>query len=309
MGAGYNGPMLPHHVVAAMGSRLSRVLAPPRARYRPFRVERTVVGWVDDARAARLALLADVFDVRDDAVSLAAGLRHTADRSAALDAVARTLAAEGRLTAWRDERYAIAPDLGAPPWFVLERAAARFFGIHTYAAHVNGVVRGDDGIRMWIARRSPTKAIDPAMLDNLVGGGVAAGQSVAATVVKEAWEEAGVAPDLAALARPAGTVHMCREQSDGLQRETIFVHDLGLAADFTPAGQDGEVIDHRLVTLPEAARLIGIEAGSDTVTADASLVILDYLLRHGEIAPDTPGYAALDALRHPSKSVGETSAM
>ena len=43
---------------------------------------------------------------------------------------------------------------------------------------------------MWIARRSPAKAIDPGMLDNLVGGGVAAGQTITTTLIKEAWEEA-----------------------------------------------------------------------------------------------------------------------
>ncbi len=103
---------------------------------------------------------------------------------------------------------------------------------------------------MWIARRSPTKAIDPGMLDNLVGGGIAAGQSVAATLVKEAWEEAGIDAAARAHAQPAGAVHLCREQPDGLQRETIFVHDLWLPVGLRRrAGQDGEVVDHRLVSL------------------------------------------------------------
>ena len=47
------------------------------------------------------------------------------------------------------------------PVFELERAAARYFGVHTYAAHVNGLVRGERRRRMWLARRSATKAIDP----------------------------------------------------------------------------------------------------------------------------------------------------
>ncbi len=218
---------------------------------------------------------------------------------AALERVTRALAADGLLTAWRDERYAVAPAFEAPPWFELERAAARFFGIHTYAAHVNGLVRRDGEIAMWIARRSPTKSIDPDRLDNLVAGGIAAGQSVAATVVKEAWEEAGIAAAVAAGAQRAGTVHICREQPDGLQRETIFVHDLWLPADFVPAGQDGEVAGHRLVPLSEVATLIANDDGPDVVTADAALVMLDCLLRHGAIAPDAPDYGALAALRQP----------
>ena len=64
---------------------------------------------------------------------------------------------------------------------------------------------------------------------------------------------------------------------DGLQVETLFVHDLALPPDFVPCNQDGEVCGHRLVGLGEAARLVAQDSGSDEVTVDASLVVLDYL--------------------------------
>jgi hypothetical protein len=79
---------------------------------------------------------------------------------------------------------------------------------------------------------------------------------------------------------------------DGLQRETVFVHDLWLPADFVPANQDGEAIEHRLVSLPDAARTIASERGPDTVTVDATVVIVDFLLRHHAVARDP----ALEAL-------------
>ena len=75
--------------------------------------------------------------------------------------------------------------------------------IRTYATHVNGTTRRDGSTVMWIARRSPRKAIDPGMLDNLVGGGIAAGATIEGTVVKEAWEEAGLASEVALKARLA----------------------------------------------------------------------------------------------------------
>jgi 8-oxo-dGTP pyrophosphatase MutT (NUDIX family) len=306
--AGYNASMISDDDVASIVERLARVLAPPRGRYTPLLVEGQVAGWLDDARISRIAPMSDVFDVCGDGVAFTTTLDNVAARSAALDSVARALAAECRLTRWRDERYAVAPHFGAPPWFFLERAAARFFGIHTYAAHVNGVVRTVEGIGMWLARRSPEKAIDPGMLDNMVGGGIAEGQSVATTVRKESAEEAGVAPALADCAHPVGTVEICREQPDGLQRETIFVHDLWLPANFTPAGRDGEVVGNQLVALPEAARRIAIDTGDDAVTADASLVIVDFLMRHGAIAPDARDYATLDALRHPPTSISYSPA-
>jgi 8-oxo-dGTP pyrophosphatase MutT (NUDIX family) len=298
--------MIAGDIVAAMAARLAHALAPPAACYAPLRVGPEIVGWLDQSRVACLADHAEVFDVGADGVSFVAALATPQARSEALAHVAAALAAGGRLTAWRDERYAVAPRFGATPLFLLERAAARFFGIRTYAVHVNGLVRRGDATAMWIARRSPHKAIDPGLLDNLVGGGIAAGAGVAQTLVKEAREEAGIPAVRAAQARAAGTVHICREQPDGLQRETIFVHDLWLPADFKPAGQDGEVVDHRLVSLPEAARLIACITGDDVVTADAALVILDCLIRQGMIAPDAPEFLALDALRHPPLDIGGT---
>jgi len=290
--------MIEAAIVTAIRRRLTSALTPPRERLCPLRIEGHAVGWLDGRRALRLRAFADVFAVRDDEIGLAPQLADVATRTVAFDRVARILAAEGALTAWRDELYAVAPRFGAPPWFLLERAAARYFGIHTYAAHVNGIVE-NSSVRTWLARRSPTKAIDPGMLDNLVGGGIAAGQSVADAVVKEALEEAGIDASLARRARSAGTVDICRAQQDGLQRETIFVHDLSLPAEFMPACIDGEAVEHRLVGLRDAARIIATVEGTDVATADSSLVILDYLLRQGTIPRDAPECAALDALRHP----------
>ena len=289
--------MIAPAIVAAIRARLTAALAPPREPLLSLRVDGQAVGWLDPRRARRLAAFHDVFDVRAGVVAFAPRVVDAAARSVALDRVARALAAEGALTAWRDERYAVGPAFGAEPFFVLERSAARFFGIHTYAAHVNGVVRDGDAIRMWLARRSPAKAIDPGLLDNLVGGGIAAGQSIESTVVKEAREEAGIETALAERARRVGTLTICRAQPDGLQRETIFVHDLELPPAFRPACVDGEAVEHRLVELREAADVIGHTDGPDVATADASLVILDFLIRHGAISPAAPGYAALAALR------------
>ena len=46
--------------------------------------------------------------------------------------------------------------------------------------------------------------------------------------------------------------------------------------------------------------MIANDAGPDVVTANASLVILDCLLRHGAIAVDAPLRGVLEALRHPA---------
>jgi 8-oxo-dGTP pyrophosphatase MutT (NUDIX family) len=281
---------------ARIAKRLARVLAQPVRVYEPWIVADHVVGWIIPERAERLAAWPDVFRRNAHGVELRETLDTDSTRTAALAQVARTLAAEGALTAWRNERYAVAPYVGGAPLLELERAAARYFGIHSFAAHASGVVGDEAAWRMWLARRSPTKPIDPGLLDNLVGGGIAAGSDASSTLIREAFEEAGIAADLAATARAAGQIDLCRDQPDGLQRETIYVYDLWLPADFEPRNQDGEAVEHRLCSPDDALSIIE----SDGITADASLVIVDFLLRHGHVAPNDPAVAALDALRHPS---------
>jgi 8-oxo-dGTP pyrophosphatase MutT (NUDIX family) len=285
-------------IVPAIRARLLRALAAPPGEYAAFRIDGHTVGWLDLARAARLSAFASVFARAEDEIRLAETLADCSARTAAVDAVTRALAGEGLLSAWRDERYAVAVEFGAAPLVDIERAAARYFGVRTYAVHVNGLVRSGGDLAMWLARRSPTKAIDPGLLDNLVGGGIATGYGVLDTLRKEAWEEAGIPATVVARARPEGSIDICRAQPQGLQRETVFVYDLELDADFRPANQDGEAVEHRKLKMSDAAKLIAADKGDDAVTADASLVILDCLLRHRALGPDCPDIRALSAFRH-----------
>jgi 8-oxo-dGTP pyrophosphatase MutT (NUDIX family) len=151
---------------------------------------------------------------------------------------------------------------------------------------VNGLVGAGTGRRsMWIARRSDDKAIDPGMLDNLVGGGLASGLTIRETLVKEAWEEAGIPARIAAAARHEGSLQIVREVAEGLHAETIHLHDLVLPAEFTPQNQDGEVAEVRLLSFEEAADQI---AGDARFTVDAALVAMDCLARHGALDPRWP---------------------
>jgi 8-oxo-dGTP pyrophosphatase MutT (NUDIX family) len=283
-------------IVTGIRSRLNAALARPMARYRPFVVDGRIVGWIDDARARRLAAFSGVLSVAFDSVRFSPRLRGHRRRTTAMEHVARELSAEGALSAWRDERYAVVCEFGEPAVFDLERSASRYFGIRTFAAHINGVTNTAAGLSMWFGRRSLTKAVDAGMLDNLVGGGIAAGMTVAETMVKEAWEEAGIPAALSATATPAGVLRICRAHPYGLERETVFAYDLTLMPDFVPVGVDGEVVEFRLETIASATRLIANHSGSDVVTADASLVVLDWLLRHGALPADAADRAALAAL-------------
>ena len=282
---------------AAIARRLAPLLAPPQDRQLPLRVDGAVAGWIAPERVARLVRFDDVFAIVADEVAFTALLDSADARSEALARVARTLATEGALSPWRDERYAVGPAFDAPPWFLLERAAARYFGIHSWAVHGNGLVLDGTELRMWFARRSPTKAIDPGMLDNLVGGGVPAGFRLRDAFVKEAWEEAGLRDAVACAATPVGTLQIVRDTDGGLFRESIVVYDIALNRDDIPANQDGEAIEHRCVSLTEAARLIALTEGADQVTPEASLVVLDALVRHGAVDPEGAAARVLRSMR------------
>jgi len=255
--------MIEAAILTLIRERLAIALRRPAAALRTLRIDGRVAGRFDAGRAERLAAFDRIFERTADGLAFVPALAAAEARSEALDAVARTLAAEGRLSPWRSERYAVGPALGVAPWFLLERAAARYFGVRTYATHLNGLAGPRTAPALWFARRSPQKAIDHGLLDNLVGGGIAAGRTVAATVVKEAWEEAGIGGALARQAVSTGAVHIFRQPADGVQHETVFVHDLWLPEDFRPTPTDGEVVDFRRVDLGRAAWLIAQSAGPE----------------------------------------------
>ncbi len=249
-------------------------------RFLAFIADGATLGYVRRDLAQHLLPFAEIIDVGSETVGFRAGVAGPERRSEAMAMIARRLAAAELLSPWRSETYDIRATEEGPALFVLERAAVRFFGFTARAVHVNGIVEQRDAGAIWIARRSPTKAIDPGMLDTMVGGGLATGLSIAQTVIKESWEEAGVPAQIAATARAAGAVRVLREVPEGLHAEIIYVYDLVLPPEFAPCNQDGEVAEFRRLTLRDVARELDADA---PYTVDAGLVTLDCLVRRGVI--------------------------
>jgi 8-oxo-dGTP pyrophosphatase MutT (NUDIX family) len=216
----------------------------------------------------------------------------------ALDPVVEKLAADGWISGWRDERYPVLQGPGAAVLFELERASFRRFGLLARASHLNGWTRSTGGWKLWIARRSPRKPIDPGMLDNLVGGGIAAGSTPEATLLKECAEEAGIPAALAGQAVAAGTMRVQRAVDAGLHDELIHAFDLEVPEGFVPVNQDGEVAAFML--LDAEAVVARLAAGE--FTADAGAVTADFLWRKGALTDPAIGeaLAALRAAAEPS---------
>ncbi|MBI3367562.1 MAG: DUF4743 domain-containing protein [Burkholderiales bacterium] len=245
-------------------------------------------GSVARAHLDALARWPDALHVDNDRVTLRLA---AAERDAFFAEANAALHRDGLVVGWRDETYPVLAHATRELLATFERAASRFWGTITFGAHCNGYVADDNGrpARLWIARRSLTKATDPGLLDNLIGGGVPHGQTPAQTVVREGWEEAGLNPEQMRAIRPGRTIRLARDIPEGLMLEWISVYDLALPPGLTPRNQDGEVAELHCWAIDEALA----RAASDRMTVDASLVMLDFALRQRLLDPAT--HRALEA--------------
>ena len=261
----------------------------------PFYVKEHPVGWLRPSFAEELGRWPHVFDVSSSWVTLRTKPDTVAARTKAMKEVTESLRKEGQIQGWRGELVSIAHHYASPELLRIERAATRHFGMMAYAAHLNGFVRKGGTVHTWVARRAADKSIDPGMLDNLVGGRVAAGMTVDETIHKEAWEEAGIAPKLLEDLYCVGAVRVEYTVPEGLHREILFVHDLWLPADFKPRNQDGEVGEIKLMKTEDVVEKILDGA----FTLDAGAVMIDALIRQGVPLPEDEQYLDLIRLLKP----------
>ncbi len=244
------------------------------------------IGWLRRDNAAALARFPRVFAVGPDRVGLVA--EGDPDRvSAAVDEVVEALVVERRVPKWRNETFDVMPRWGDQPVFRLDRGAVPFFGVRAYGVHLNGYRRDGGRLHLWIGRRAPDKRVDPDKLDNIVAGGVGNGYGAAATLVKEADEEAAIPAGLIARAVAAGAVSYRMETELGIRDDVLFVYDLELPAEFVPKNTDGEIVDF---TLMPAESVIERVRTTGDFKFNVNLVILDFAVRHGLLRAEDPEY-------------------
>jgi len=247
------------------------------------------IGWLRRDNAAALARFTRVFAVAAERVDLLAS--GDADAvSAAVDEVVEALVVDGRVPKWRNETFDVMPRWGDQPIFRLDRGAVPFFGVRAYGVHLNGYRREDGLLSLWIGQRAPDKRVDPNKLDNLVAGGIGNGHGAAATLAKEADEEAAIPAGLIRRAVPVGAMTYRMETPIGIRDDVMFVYDLEVPDDFAPQNRDGEIVRFELMAMD--AVLDRIRTTED-FKFNVNLVILDFALRHGLLRPDEPGYLDL----------------
>jgi 8-oxo-dGTP pyrophosphatase MutT (NUDIX family) len=236
-----------------------------------FHAGNQLVGYVRPEFAARLAAVS-----RDIALSDRVVL--AASAAPALNEIAR--AAGCRV---RGEDFDVRATLDGPVLAVLDRGALPDFGVMGVGVHVNGLVQRPDGWHLWVGKRAADKKLDPGKLDNLVGGGVAAGYTPFETLLKEAGEEAGLPEDLAKTATLQARLSYNMERPEGLRRDVLYVYDLILPEAFEPHPTDGEVEHFDLWPL---AKVFETVRDTDAFKFNVNLVLIDLFIRFGLVRAD-----------------------
>lgn len=159
-------------------------------------------------------------------------------------------------------------------------------------------------MEIWVPRRSSTRAKFPGMLDSSVGGGLATGETHWSCLIRESEEEASLNEKLVKTAKEAGTVtyfYVSGEGSGGEtglpQPECSYVFDLDLTGSPPDAlsPNDDSVVAFELLTVAEVKRALS----RNEFKPNCALVMLDFLIRHGQLkAEDEPDYEEICLRMH-----------
>jgi len=258
-------------------------------RFAPLFIGSARYGYVVKELAALLPRETGVFAARGEGIALVSPSDSFTARSEALIHAARWVAScYGKPL--RSEMYAVVEKWGDEPVAQIDRAAVPWFGTRAWGVHVNGFVRKQDGIYLWVGERAADRPADPGKFDNMIGGGQPIGLTLEQNLCKEAKEEAGLESFRALTAKLVRTIDYRLEINAGLRDDTLFIYDLELPEDVVPRNTDGEVAAFHLMPLPEVAALV---RDTDKFKFNCNMVIADFLMRHGFITERDAEYAEL----------------
>jgi thiamine pyrophosphokinase len=251
---------------------------PDEARLVPLRIGADRVGWLRPEMVRLLTFFPQHAHFEPEGAALARRLRSAPARSAALAELAEAAVKAGLAPRLRGELYDVRGQPGGPVLASLDRGAVPCFGIRAEGVHVNGRVSRADGLHVWVATRARDKAIAPGKLDHVVAGGVPAGLSAEQTLIKEAFEEAAIPPELAIKARKIAEIRYVMQVEDGLRVDLLHCFDLDLPEEFTPRPNDSEV--ERFELMPVSDVLARVR-DTDDFKFNVNLVLIDLFIREG----------------------------
>lgn len=282
--------------VVAVANALKQMIEYDKSGFVPLLIAGERLGHVNQQWLQRLlAEHGDLFQLHQDQLIALHQAPDFDSRSQQLAVAAANWRDAGWLNGWRNEKF-MAYFQDGTPCFEMERAAFRPLGLTSRAVHLNGLTRMPDGeVHMWIGKRSPFKDVAPNRLDNLMGGGIAAGETLQIALEREGWEEAGIPAGKLELLPQAALLLAERPVQRGLHREWLHVFDVWLNQQEIPQNQDGEVEAHLLMSLAEVEQHII----NGQFMSDAALVAIDCLARLGYWGQSQDLDALLQRVRAP----------
>ncbi|MFW2438457.1 MAG: DUF4743 domain-containing protein [Arenicellales bacterium] len=263
--------------------------------YIPFFIDGMQTGWLKPGFAEHLNAWPELFILGDDSVRLADQIQGFRVRSKTMDKVIHSLIEQKVIRTYLHEPYPVTAGDRNHAVMTLDRSAVPYFGLPSFGQHLNGFVRKNDGIHLWIARRAKDRYIAPGKLDNMVAGGLPWHISLQQNLIKECTEEAGMDEFLTRQAIPTGTVSYLAESEKGIKPDTLYCYDIELPDDFKPVCTDGEVESFELMP---ARKVMEIIRDTEDFKLNCNLVIIDFLIRHGLLDPDQTGYVELVSSLH-----------
>ncbi len=247
------------------------------------------VGYVRDDMLSYV-LKSGIFCKNGDNLELISTLNNFDSRTEALDKFSQKAFDDGITNIFMNEPYGVRNSPSSEPLCLVDRSVSTLLGIISFGQHMNGYVNTDDGLKMWIARRSNTKGYYPRKLDHIVAGGLYHGISEEENLQKECYEEAGIEKELASKAKSVGLVSYHHEYRLGGSEDIIYCYDLELPTDFVPRCTDGEVEEFYLMSIEEVMDLV---KNSDEFKLNCNLVITDFLIRHGYLSAKDKDYVEI----------------
>jgi len=197
------------------------------------------------------------------------------------------------LCGWRNELY---PVYGRDGKLLLEieRSACPLFGVVGYGILMTGYVKHGNDLRIWVPKRSKKKQTFPGMYDVTVGGGLATKENPFECAIREAEEEASLLRKvIEAKATPVGNlsyIYVRDEKAGGgtglIQPEVEYIYDIELDEDTIPRPNDSEVQGFHLLTVKEVQEALR----KGKFKTNCGVVMVDFLIRHGVLKENTPGY-------------------
>ncbi|KAH7397916.1 NUDIX hydrolase domain-like protein [Cadophora sp. MPI-SDFR-AT-0126] len=184
-----------------------------------------------------------------------------------------------------------------------ERYAGNLFGFVSRGAHLTVYSNTEEGMKIWVPRRSAHLFTYPNCLDTTVAGGVSAGEGPFECIVREADEEASLAEDLVRKQTKAcgciTYVGLTDPRGNGeqglLSNDLIYVYDLELPEGAICRQNDDEVKEFNLMSIEEVKQ--GLRAGE--FKTNSALVMIDFFIRHGVIkSEEENNYAEIMARLH-----------